>query len=63
MPKRKPPAGCPGRAYTWGEVHFWRKLGWAQEVDDIVAGRWLLPFYDQGKAQQVREALLRGWDP
>jgi len=52
-----------GLSYAWGEVHFWRKLGWAQEVDDIVAGRWLLPFYDQGKAQQVREALLRGWDP
>jgi glycerol-3-phosphate dehydrogenase len=51
----------PGLPYTWGEVAFWQSLGWAQDPEDLVAGRWLLPFYDEQKAKQVREALQSKW--
>ena len=51
----------PGLPYTWGEVRFWQKLGWAQDVEDLVAGRWLLPFYDEAKAIQVRKVLIQEW--
>ncbi len=52
----------PGLPYSWGEVRFWQDLGWAQDPEDLVAGRWLLPFYDEAKAAQVRQALAYAWE-
>ncbi len=59
--RENPQPLTPDLPYTWGEVRFWEDLGWAQEVEDLVAGRWLLPFYDERKAIQVREILAREW--
>ena len=51
----------PDLPYTWGEVRFWEDLGWAQDIEDLVAGRWLLPLYDEAKAVQVRKMLVQKW--
>jgi glycerol-3-phosphate dehydrogenase len=50
-----------GLPYTWGEVVFWQELGWAQEPEDLVSGRWLLPYIDEEKAAIVRKALTVKW--
>lgn len=59
--RENPQPLIPDLPYTWGEVRFWEDLGWAQDIEDLVAGRWLLPFYDETKAMQLRKVLDREW--
>ncbi|MCS6789807.1 MAG: glycerol-3-phosphate dehydrogenase/oxidase [Bacteroidia bacterium] len=43
--------------YTEGELYFWQREGWGAHPYDIVEGRWLLPFIDQRRAQDMLKAL------
>ncbi|MCS7162695.1 MAG: glycerol-3-phosphate dehydrogenase/oxidase [Bacteroidia bacterium] len=51
-----------GEPFTEGEVRFWRRLGWAQRPEDLVAGRWQLAFIHSERAAKVRAVLQAKWE-